>query len=145
VSAKRDGDRFAGRDVAVVGGGDAAIEEGLFLAPLARRVTVINHRRRWRASTAVVDRLSGQPNVVVLGWTEVLAVNGRNHVTGLRLHNAQTAAEYEIHVDAVFVAVGQTPRSDLLVGLVDLDARGYVLTRDAGTHTHVDGVSLLAT
>jgi thioredoxin reductase (NADPH) len=139
ASAKRDGEQFAGREVAVVGGGDAATEEALFLAPLARRVTVIHHRPRLRASTATAARLRAQPNVVVVDSTEVLAVKGRHHVTGLRLRGLHTA-EYDIDVAAVFVAIGQTPRSDLLVGLVDLDARGYVLTRDAGTHTCVDGV-----
>ena len=85
ASAKRDGEQFAGREVAVVGGGDAATEEALFLAPLARRVTVIHHRPRLRASTAMVARLRAQPNVVVLDSTEVLAVKGRHHVTGLRV------------------------------------------------------------
>jgi thioredoxin reductase (NADPH) len=142
TSAKSDGGHFAGREVAVVGGGDAAAtDEALFLAPLARRVTVIHHRPRLRASTAVVTRLRGQPNVVVLDSTEVLAVKGRHHVTGLRMRNALTAAEHDIDLAAVFVAIGQIPRTDLLVGLVDLDARGYVLTRDGGgTQTHVDGV-----
>jgi thioredoxin reductase (NADPH) len=139
-SAKRDGDRFAGREVAVIGGGDAATEEALFLAPLVRRVTVINRRHRLRASTAMGARLRAHPNVVVLHSTEVLAVKGRHHVTGLRVRGLQTAAEYEIDLAAVFVAIGQTPRSDLLAGLVDLDARGYVLTHDEGTRTHVDGV-----
>lgn len=149
ASAKRDGDQFAGREVAVVGGGDAATEEALFLATLARRVTVIHHRPRRRgvsassapsASTATVARLRAQPNVVVLDSTEVLAVNGRHHVTGLRVRTVHTAAEYDIDVAAVFVAIGQTPRSDLLLGLVDLDARGYVQIRGQGTHTCVDGV-----
>ena len=139
ASAKRDGDQFAGREVAVVGGGDAATEEALFLAPLARRVTVIHHRPRLRASTAVAARLRAQPNIVVLDSTEVLAVKGRHHVTGLRLRGLHTA-EYDIDVAAVFVAIGQTPRSDLLAGLVDLDASGHVLTRGQGTHTYVDGV-----
>jgi thioredoxin reductase (NADPH) len=139
-SAKRDGDQFAGRDVAVVGGGDAATEEALFLATLARRVTLIRHRRRLRASTGMVARLRAQSNVVVLDSTEVLAVKGRHNVTGLRVRNAHTAAEYDIGVAAVFVAIGQTPRTHLLTGLVDLDARGYVLTRDEGAHTYVDGV-----
>jgi thioredoxin reductase (NADPH) len=140
ASAKRDGDQFAGREVAVVGGGDAATEEALFLATLARRVTLIHHRRRLRASTGTVARLRAEPNVVVLDCTEVLAVRGSHHVTGLRLRALHTAVEYDIDLAAVFVAIGQTPRSDLLTGLVELDARGYVQTRGEGTHTHVDGV-----
>jgi thioredoxin reductase (NADPH) len=140
TSAKRDGGQFAGREVAVVGGGDAATEEALFLAPLARRVTVIHHRPGLRASSAMVDRLRARPNVVVLDCTEVLAVRGRHHVTGLRVRRVQPATEYDIGLAAVFVAIGQTPRSELLVGLVDLDSRGYVLTRDDGAHTYVEGV-----
>jgi thioredoxin reductase (NADPH) len=140
ASAKRDGGQFAGREVAVVGGGDAATEEALFLAPLARRVTLIHHRPRLRASAAMVTRLRARPNVVVLEGTEVLAVHGRHCVTGLRVREAPTAAEYDIGVAAVFVAIGQNPRSDQLMGLVGLDARGYVETRDEGTHTGVDGV-----
>ena len=93
-----------------------------------------------RASTATVARLRAQPNVVVLDCTEVLAVRGRDRVTGLRVRRLHTAAEYDIDLAAVFVAIGQTPRSDLLVGLGDLDTRGYVLTRDEGTHTYADGV-----
>jgi thioredoxin reductase (NADPH) len=139
-SAKRDGDKFAGHDVAVIGGGDAAIEEALFLAPLARRVTVIHQRRGLRASATTITRLRAQPNVVVLDCTEVLAVEGRHHVTGLRVRGMRAATEYDIDLAAVFVAIGQTPRTDLLMGLVDLDARGYVQTRGHGTHTCVDGV-----
>src|SRR4051794_12942184 len=103
ASAKRDGEQFAGREVAVVGGGDAAIEEALFLATLAHRVTVIHHRPRLRASTATASRLRAQPNIVVLDSTEVLAVKGRHHVTGLRLRGLHPA-EYDIDVAAVFVA-----------------------------------------
>jgi thioredoxin reductase (NADPH) len=139
-SAKRDGKQFTGREVAVVGGGDAATEEALFLAPLARRVTLIHHRIRLHASIGMAARLCAQPNVVVLEETEVLAVKGRHRVTGLCVRTAHNVADYDIDVAAVFVAIGQTPRSDLLLGLVDLDARGYVQTRGQGTHTCVDGV-----
>jgi thioredoxin reductase (NADPH) len=140
VSAKRDGDQFAGCDVAVVGGGDAAVEEALFLARFAHRVILIHDRLRLRASTAMGLRLRAQTNIVVLEGTDVLAVNGRNSVTGLRVRSAHTATEYDIALAAVFVAIGQTPRTDLLLGLVDVDARGYVVTRSEGTHTCVDGV-----
>lgn len=141
TTAKSHADLFAGRDVAVVGGGDAAVEEALFLAALARRVTVIHRRRRLRASGAVVDRLRRQRNVVVLDCTEVLAVNGRRRVAGLKVRNADTDGVYDVAVAAVVVSIGQVPRSDPLVGLVDLDARGYIRTRgDSSTHTNVDGV-----
>ena len=135
ASAKLDGDQFAGREVAVVGGGDAATEEALFLAPLARRVILIHHRPRLRASTAMVARLRAEPNVVVLDCTEVLAVKGRQRVTGLRVRGLHSAVEYDIDLAAVFVAIGETPRSDLLAGQIDLDARGYVVTRNESAHT----------
>lgn len=140
TNAKRDGYHFAGREVAVVGGGDAATEEALFLATMARRVTLIHHRPRLRASTVMAAQLRAQPNVVVLDTTEVVSVQGRQHVTGLRARGMRSGAQHDIHVAAVFVAIGQSPRSDLLNGLVDLDSRGYVQTRDTGTHTYVDGV-----
>jgi thioredoxin reductase (NADPH) len=140
LSAKRDPDQFAGRDVAVVGGGDAAAEEALFLATLAHRVTVVHRRPRLRASTATVARLRAQPNVVLVDSTEVLTVKGRHRVTGLRVRSAYTDVVHDIAVSAVVVSIGQTPRSGLLVGLLDLDARGHVVTRDNGTHTSVDGV-----
>jgi thioredoxin reductase (NADPH) len=93
-----------------------------------------------RASTAMVARLRAQPNVVVLDSTVVLAVKGSHRVTGLRVRKVDTATECDMDLSAVFVAIGQTPRSDLLMGLVDLDARGYVVTRGVGTNTCVDGV-----
>ncbi len=140
ASAKRDGDQFAGRDVAVVGGGDAAVEEAQFLATLAGRVTIINHRPRLRASTAIVALLRAQPNVVVLDRTEVIAVKGGRRVTGVRVRATDTADEYDIELAGVFVAAGQTPRTELLAGLVDLNARGYVLAPHGGTLTCVEGV-----
>jgi thioredoxin reductase (NADPH) len=88
----------------------------------------------------MVARLRAHPNVVVLDNTEVQAVVGEHRVTALRLRAAHTAVEYDLDVAAVFVAIGQTPRSELLTGLIPLDARGYVRTRGECTHTHVDGV-----
>ena len=93
ASAKRDGEQFADREVAVVGAGDAATEEALFLAPLARRVTVIHHRPRLRASTAMGALLRAHWFVVVLGCTDVVAVKGRLRVTWLGIRGALTGAE----------------------------------------------------
>jgi thioredoxin reductase (NADPH) len=140
TSAKRDGAQFTGRDVAVVGGGDGAIEEALHLVPLARRVTVIHHRPRLRASPIAVARLRAHPNVAILTSTEVLAVNGGQNVTGVRIRDTRHAGDSTIAVAAVFVAVGQTPCSDLLIGLVDLDAGGRVVTKGDTTRTSAEGV-----
>ena len=140
TSAKRDGAQFTGRDVAVIGGGDGAVEEALHLAPLARHVTLIHHRPRLRASAIAVARLQAHPNVAILTSTEVLAVHGGQHVTGLRIRDTRHGGDSTIAVAAVFVAIGQTPRSDLLVGLVELDAGGFILTKDETTRTSAEGV-----
>jgi thioredoxin reductase (NADPH) len=140
TSAKRDCAQFTGRDVAVIGGGDAAVEEALHLAPLAQSVTVIHHRHRLRASAIAVARLRAHSNVTILTSTQVLAVHGGQHVSGLRIRNTRHADDSTIAVAAVFVAVGQTPCSDLLIGLVDLDAAGHILTEGGTTRTSAEGV-----
>jgi thioredoxin reductase (NADPH) len=140
TSAKRDGAQFTGRDVAVIGGGEGAIEEALYLAPLARRVTLIHHRPRLRASAIAVARLLAHRNVAILTSTEVVAIHGSQHVTGVRIRDTRRAGDSTIAVAAVFVAVGQTPCSELLIGLVDLDAGGHILTKGDTTRTSADGV-----
>ena len=140
TSAKRDGAQFTGRDVAVIGGGDGAVEEALHLVPLARRITLIHHRPRLRASATAVARLRVHPNVAILTSTEVLAIHGTQHVTGLRLRDARHAGDSTIAVAAVFVAVGQKPCSGLLIGLVDLDADGHIVTNGDTTATSAEGV-----
>ncbi len=140
TSAKRDGAQFTGRDVAVIGGGDGAVEEALHLAPLARHVTLIHHRPQLRASVIAVARLQAHPNVAILTSTEVLAVHGGQHVSGVRIRDTRHAGDSTIAVAAVFVVVGQTPCSDLLIGLVELDAGGHIVTKGDTTHTSAEGV-----
>ncbi|BBZ71407.1 NAD(P)/FAD-dependent oxidoreductase [Mycobacterium paraseoulense] len=140
TSAKRDGARFTGRDVAVIGGGDGAVEEALYLAPLARHVTLIHQRPRLRASAIAVARLQDHPNVTIRTSTEVLALHGNRRVSGVRVRSRRHAGDSTIAVAAVFVAVGQIPRSDLLIGHVDLDAGGHILTKGGTTRTSAEGV-----
>jgi thioredoxin reductase (NADPH) len=140
ASAKRDGAMFTGRDVAVIGGGDGAVEEALFLAPLVRHVTLIHHRPQLRAAATAVARLQSHPNVAILTSTEVLAIHGGQHVSGVRIRSTRRGGESTIAVAAVVVAVGQTPCSDLLVGRVDLDAGGHILTQGGTTRTSAAGV-----
>lgn len=140
TTAKDAGLLLRGKDVAVVGGGDAAMEEALFLTGIARSVTIIHHRDTFRSSPITTARVSAHDKVAVLTNTSVLAVQGRRWVTGLRLRQRFDGAERDLPVSAVIVAAGQGPRSELLVGIVDLDPHGYVLTRDATSHTSVDGV-----
>jgi len=140
TSAKHDGAQYIGCDVAVVGGGEAAVEETLFLAPLAHRVTLIHHRPRLRAPATTAARLNTHPNIVTLTSTKVLAVQGETDLSGLRVRDIHTAAEYDIAVAAVFVAAGQTPRTDLLQGLLTLDARGHIRTDPTSSATSAAGV-----
>jgi thioredoxin reductase (NADPH) len=140
TSAKRDGARYTGCDVAVIGGGEAALEEALHLASLAGHVTLIHRRPRLRAPATAVARVRARPNVAILTSTEVLAVHGDQYVTGLRIRDAQHGRDSHIAVAAAFLAIGQTPRSDLLAGVVDLDPGGFVLTKDGTTATSVEGV-----
>ena len=123
-----------------LGGGDGAVEEALHLVPLARHVTLIHHRPQLRASAIAAARLRAHPNVAILTSTEVLAVHGGQHVTGLRIRDTRHAGDSTIAVAAVFVAVGQAPCSDRLIGLVDLDAGGHILTKGDTTRTSVEGV-----
>jgi thioredoxin-disulfide reductase len=140
TSAKRDGAQFTGRDVAVIGGGDGAVEEALHLVPLARHVTLIHHRPQLRASAIAVARLRAHHNVAILTSAEVLAVQGDQHVTGLRLRDKRHGGDSTIAVAGAFVAIGQKPRSELLIGLVDLDAGGHIPTSGGTTRTSAEGV-----
>lgn len=140
TTAKGEWFLLCDEDVAVVGGGDAAIEEALFLIGIARSVTIIHHRNAFRSSPLTTGRVCAHEKVTVLTNTAVIAVRGRRRVTGLRLRQRTTGAERDLRVSAVIVAVGQGPHSELLVGLLDLDPHGYVVTRDGTSHTSVDGV-----
>lgn len=140
TTAKDAGLLLRDKDVAVVGGGDAAMEEALFLTGIARSITIIHHRDTFRASPLTTARVSAHDKVTVLTNTSVLAVHGRRWVTGLRLRQRVDGAERDLPVSAVIVTVGQAPRSELLVGIVDLDPHGYVLTRDGTSRTSLDGV-----
>lgn len=140
TSAKRDGPEFSGRDVAVIGGGDGAVEEAVHLMPLARHVTLIHHRPELRASAIAVARLRAHPNVAILTSTEVLAVHGDQRVTGVRIRDTRHGGHTTLAVAGVVVAVGQTPCSNLLNGLLELDAAGYILTKGDTTRTSVAGV-----
>lgn len=140
TSAKRDGAQFIGRDVAVIGGGEAALEETLHVAPMASHVTLVHRGPQLRASAITVARLRGHANVTILTCTEVLAVQGGPHVTGLRIRDTRRGRDRTIAVSAAFVAIGQTPRSELLRGLIDVDAGGHVLTERNTTRTSAEGV-----
>ena len=138
-----DGFFFRGKDIAVVGGGDTAMEEATFLTRFANSVTVLHRRDALRASKIMADRAMNDPKIRWAWNTEVVSVHGEGAITHLRLRDTVTGAERDLDVGGLFIAIGHEPRSELVVGQVDLDPEGYVLTAGSGhgsTQTNLAGV-----
>ena len=134
-----DGFFFKGKEVAVVGGGDTAVEEATFLTKFASRVTLIHRRDQLRASAAMVDRARRDPKLSFI-WDHVVAeIHGQDSVTGLSLRHAQTGQAREFPCQGLFVAIGHSPATAFLAGQLRLDANGFIAT-DGRTRTSVPGV-----
>jgi thioredoxin reductase (NADPH) len=125
-----DGFFASGKEIAVIGGGDSAMEEALFLTRFATRVTVINRSERFRASRIMLDRAMSHPNVQFLSSTVVEEVTGveDKSVRSLKLRNTITGAQSEINVSFLFLAIGHIPNAKMFHGQLDLDPDGYILT-----------------
>ena len=138
-----DGFFFKNKRVAVVGGGNTAVEESLFLANMADKVTLIHRRDSLRAEKILQDRMRANPKIELV-WNsvveEVLGSGDPPAVTGLRLKNTKTGAESSLPVDGLFIAIGHDPNTQLFKGQIDMDAEGYILTRPGTTQTSVPGV-----
>jgi thioredoxin reductase (NADPH) len=134
-----DGFFFRGQDIAVVGGGDTAMEEATFLTRFADSVTVVHRRDRLRASKIMSDRARGNPKIRWAFGSEVAEIRGDGTLEGVTLRDARTGEIRDLPVTGLFIAIGHEPRSDLVKGQVDLDQDGYVLTL-TGTRTNLDGV-----
>ncbi|HET9873231.1 MAG TPA: thioredoxin-disulfide reductase [Propionibacteriaceae bacterium] len=135
-----DGFFFRDKDIAVVGGGDSAVEEATFLTRFARSVTVIHRRDELRASKIMAARAHNDPKIRFAWNSEVAEIHGDKSLTGVTLRDTQTGAHRELAISGLFIAIGHDPRSDLLTGQVDLDAEGYVLTEGKSTRTNLVGV-----
>jgi thioredoxin reductase (NADPH) len=135
-----DGFFFRDQDIAVVGGGDSAMEEATFLTRFARSVTLIHRRDEFRASKIMLERARANEKIKFLTNTQVTSIEGDPKVTGVRLRNTITGEESELAVTGVFVAIGHDPRSDLVRGQVDLDPEGYVQVEGRTTSTSIEGV-----
>ena len=135
-----DGFFFREQDIAVVGGGDSAMEEATFLTRFARSVTVIHRRDALRASKIMQDRAMANPKIRFAWDSEVTEVVGEDRVTGLKLRNVRTGAESTLAVTGIFIAIGHDPRSELFTEVLATDAEGYLLVDQPSTRTAIDGV-----
>ncbi len=137
-----DGFFFKGKEVAVVGGGDTAMEEATFLTKFATRVTVIHRRDSLRASKIMQEKAKRNPRISFIWNSVVTDIHGGREegVTGLRLRNTVSGEEADFPCQGLFVAIGHEPNSQLLRGLLDLDEKGYVKTVPGSTRTSVPGV-----
>lgn len=135
-----DGFFFRDQDIAVIGGGDSAMEEATFLTRFARSVTLVHRREEFRASKIMLNRAQTNDKIRFLTNKAVVAVEGDTTVTGLRLRDTITDEETALPVTGVFVAIGHEPRSELVRDVVDVDPDGYVLVQGRTTSTSLEGV-----
>ncbi|CAJ1510927.1 thioredoxin-disulfide reductase [[Mycobacterium] holstebronense] len=135
-----DGFFFRDQDIAVIGGGDSAMEEATFLTRFARSVTLVHRREEFRASKIMLNRARENDKIRFLTNSVPVAVEGEATVTGLRVRDTETGEETTLPVTGVFVAIGHDPRSALVRGAVDLDPEGYVLVQQPGSRTSLEGV-----
>jgi len=135
-----DGFFFRDHEIAVVGGGDSAMEEASFLTKFAKKVVIIHRRDSFRASKIMVDRVLANPKIEVVWNSEVIDVLGADNMTGLKLRSTIDGKESERALTALFVAIGHLPRSELLAGQVELDSEGYVKVEGRSTRTNLSGV-----
>jgi len=135
-----DGFFFRNQHIAVVGGGDSAMEEATFLTRFADKVTIIHRRDAFRASPIMAERALRNPKIEVIWDSTVTDVLGQDKVSGLQLRNLKTGADSTLDITGLFVAIGHDPRSELVKGQVDLDDEGYVVVEGRTTRTSVSGV-----
>jgi len=135
-----DGFFFREQDIAVIGGGDSAMEEATFLTRFAKSVTIVHRRDSLRASKIMQDRALANPKIKFAWNSEVAEVLGDDRVTGLRLRDTRTGEASTLPVTGMFVAIGHDPRSELFAGQLATDPEGYLLVESPSTRTAIDGV-----
>ncbi|KRV47311.1 thioredoxin reductase [Wenjunlia vitaminophila] len=135
-----DGAFFREHDIAVIGGGDTAMEEATFLSRFARSVTIVHRRDTLRASKTMQDRAFADEKIRFVWDSEVAELHGENKLTGLTLRNVHTGETSELAVTGLFIAIGHDPRTELVKGQLDLDDQGYLKVDSPSTRTNVPGV-----
>lgn len=135
-----DGFFFRGTDVAIVGAGDSAAEEALYLSKLCTKVHMLVRRDEMRASKIMQERVLAAENIEIHWNTETLEIQGGEEVEGVKVLNNKTQDEKVLDVKGFFVAIGHKPNTDLFKGLLDMDDTGYLITKSGSTHTNVEGI-----
>ena len=135
-----DGFFFRDQEVVVVGGGDSAVEEATFLTRFASKVYLVHRRDELRASKIMADRAAADPKIEFVWNSQVVGLDGTDKLAGVRIFNSQTGEERVLPATGLFVAIGHDPRSELVRGVVDTDAAGYVLVQGRTTATNLRGV-----
>ncbi len=135
-----DGFFFRGKDVVVVGGGNTAVEEAIYLTHHATKVTLVHRRDHLRAEKIMQDRLFANPKISVVWDSAVEEILGEGGVTGVRLRNVKTGATQELKTDGVFIAIGHSPNTGLFKGVLEIDSDGYLVTKPDTTATGIPGV-----
>ncbi|HEX7738897.1 MAG TPA: thioredoxin-disulfide reductase [Marmoricola sp.] len=135
-----DGFFFREQHIAVVGGGDSALEEATFLSRFGSKVTLIHRRDQLRGSAIMAERALADPKIEIAWNSEVASINGDDRLENLTLRDTVTGETRELPATGLFIAIGHDPRSELIRGQVDLDAEGYVLVEDRSTRTNLRGV-----
>lgn len=134
-----DGFFFKDKEIAVIGGGDAAMEEALYLTKFATKVTILNRSDKLRASKIMQERVLANPKITVLYNKVVEEFVGGEKLSGIRLKDIATQENQDLKVEGAFVAIGHKPNTEIFQGQIELDVKGYIVPRD-GTKTSVDGV-----
>lgn len=135
-----DGFFFRNQDVVVIGGGDSAMEEATFLTRFANKVTIVHRRDELRASKVMADRAKADPKIDFVWNAEVIGLEGDLKLEGVTVRDRVTGLESTLRATGMFVAIGHDPRSELVKGVIDTDAEGYVQVQDRTTYTNVPGV-----
>jgi thioredoxin reductase (NADPH) len=135
-----DGAFFKNVDVAVVGGGDTAMEEALFMTRYASKVYVIHRRDEFRASKIMAERVTNHPKIQVIWNSEISDIRGDNNVKSIQLKNLKTGAQSEVQVEGVFIAIGHQPNSEIFSKFIDTESNGYLKVKHGSSYTNIDGV-----
>jgi thioredoxin reductase (NADPH) len=135
-----DGFFFRGQDIAVVGGGDSALEEALFLTKFASTVTLVVRRDVLRASKIMQDRAMANPKMKFLWNHQVVDLKGQDKLEGAVVQNTKTGEQSNLDITGIFIAIGHVPNTGLFSGILDMEDSGYLITRPGSTYTNIDGV-----